>query len=103
MIKKDGLLCKKEIINSLREDALELLSKIEIKEQTNSTNDDARESLKNSSNILSAHFAEQQSAGRGRNSRKWISPFGKNIYLSLAWQSDLSFADIEGSKLSDRS
>ena len=34
MIKKDGLLCKKEIINSLREDALELLSKIEIKEQT---------------------------------------------------------------------
>ena len=99
MIKKDGLLCKKEIINSLREDALELLSKIEIKEQTNSTNDDARESLKNSSNILSAHFAEQQSAGRGRNSRKWISPFGKNIYLSLAWQSDLSFADIEGLSL----
>ena len=99
MIKKDGLLCKKEITNSLSEEALELLSKIEIKEQTNSTNDDARESLKNSSNTLSAHFAEKQSAGRGRNSRKWISPFGQNIYLSLAWQSDLSFADIEGLSL----
>ena len=60
---KDGLLCKKEIRNSLSKDALELLSKIEIKEQTNSTNDDAKESLKNSSHLLSAHFAEQQSAG----------------------------------------
>ena len=96
---QDGLLCKKEITNRLSKDALELLSKIEIKEQTSSTNDDAKESLKNSSHLLSAHFAEQQSAGRGRNSRKWISPFGQNIYLSLAWQSNLSFADIEGLSL----
>ena len=96
---KDGLLCKKEITNSLNKDAMELLSQIEIKEQTNSTNDDAKESLKNSSHLLSAHFAEQQSAGRGRNNRKWISPFGQNIYLSLAWQSNLNFADIEGLSL----
>ena len=99
MTTQDGLLCKKEITNRLNKDALELLSKIEIKEQTNSTNDDAKESLKNSSHLLSAHFAEQQSAGRGRNSRNWISPFGQNIYLSLAWQSNLSFADIEGLSL----
>ena len=91
MTTQDGLLCKKEITNRLSKDALELLSKIEIKEQTSSTNDDAKESLKNSSHLLSAHFAEQQSAGRGRNSRKWISPFGQNIYLSLAWQSNLNF------------
>ena len=96
---KDGLLCKKEITNSLNKDSMELLSRIEIKEQTNSTNDDAKESLKNSSHLLSAHFAEQQSAGRGRNNRKWISPFGQNIYLSLAWQSNLNFADIEGLSL----
>ena len=96
---QDGLLCKKEITNRLSKDALELLSKIEIKEQTSSTNDDAKESLKNSSHLLSAHFAEQQSAGRGRNSRQWISPFGQNIYLSLAWQSDLNFSDIEGLSL----
>ena len=96
---QDGLLCKKEITNRLSKDALELLSKIEIKEQTSSTNDDAKESLKNSSHLLSAHFSEQQSAGRGRNSRKWISPFGQNIYLSLAWQSNLSFSDIEGLSL----
>ena len=96
---QEGLLCKKEITNRLSKDAIELLTKIEIKEQTSSTNDDAKESLKNSSHLLSAHFSEQQNAGRGRNSRKWISPFGQNIYLSLAWQSNLSLADIEGLSL----
>ena len=30
-------------------------------------------------------FAEFQTAGRGRRGRNWVSPFGANIYLSLAW------------------
>lgn len=33
-----------------------------------------------------ACLAESQSAGRGRNGRRWASPFGCNIYLSLLWQ-----------------
>lgn len=32
-----------------------------------------------------ALFAEAQSAGRGRRGRDWHSPFGSNLYLSLAW------------------
>lgn len=32
-----------------------------------------------------ALFAEFQTAGRGRRGRSWVSPFGANIYLSLAW------------------
>lgn len=31
-------------------------------------------------------LAEQQVAGKGRRGRYWISPFGKNIYLSLGWE-----------------
>ena len=30
-------------------------------------------------------LAEMQTAGRGRRGREWVSPFGKNIYLSIAW------------------
>jgi len=30
-------------------------------------------------------LAEQQTQGRGRLNRTWISPFGKNIYLSFAY------------------
>jgi BirA family biotin operon repressor/biotin-[acetyl-CoA-carboxylase] ligase len=32
-----------------------------------------------------ALFAEMQTAGRGRRGRNWVSPFGANLYLSIAW------------------
>ena len=32
-----------------------------------------------------ALFAEFQTAGRGRRGRHWVSPFGANLYFSLAW------------------
>ncbi|WP_290653149.1 bifunctional biotin--[acetyl-CoA-carboxylase] ligase/biotin operon repressor BirA [Aquisalimonas sp.] len=32
-----------------------------------------------------ALLAEAQSAGRGRRGRSWHSPFGRNLYLSIAW------------------
>lgn len=30
-------------------------------------------------------LAEQQSAGRGRRGRQWLSPFAANLYLSMGW------------------
>jgi BirA family biotin operon repressor/biotin-[acetyl-CoA-carboxylase] ligase len=33
----------------------------------------------------SAVLSEQQTAGRGRRGRPWVSPLGRNIYLSLLW------------------
>lgn len=31
-------------------------------------------------------LAESQTAGKGRRGKSWISPFGHNVYLSLAWR-----------------
>src|SRR5690606_31411421 len=44
-------------------------------------------------------LAEFQTAGRGRRGRSWISPFGKNIYLSMVWAFDGGAAELEGLSL----
>ena len=44
-------------------------------------------------------LAEQQTAGRGRRGRSWISPFGSNIYLSVLWHYSLAPAQLSGLSL----
>lgn len=46
-----------------------------------------------------ACVAEQQTAGRGRRGRRWVSPFGANVYLSLLWQFDLPATALAGLSL----
>ena len=36
-------------------------------------------------NEFSVLLAEMQTSGRGRRGREWVSPFGKNVYLSMAF------------------
>mgnify|MGYP001587604204 CR=1 FL=1 len=43
--------------------------------------------------------AEQQSAGRGRRGRQWVSPFASNIYLSIGWGFSSGTAALEGLSL----
>ncbi|MDP2245971.1 bifunctional biotin--[acetyl-CoA-carboxylase] ligase/biotin operon repressor BirA [Pseudomonas sp.] len=44
-------------------------------------------------------LAERQVAGRGRRGRNWVSPFGENLYYSLAIQINGGMRQLEGLSL----
>ena len=101
MIKKNFLPLEAEkITNNLDYEIVDYLPEIFISDKTASTNDDAKEYLLNQPAELSVHLAEQQDAGKGRNGKKWVSPKGKNIYLSLGWRSPLKYSELDGLSLS---
>ena len=83
----------------LSKDLLDSNIEIFISQSTGSTNDDAKNFLLEQSSFLSIHASEQQIAGKGRNGKKWISPKGKNIYLSIGWLSNLKYSQLDGLSL----
>jgi BirA family biotin operon repressor/biotin-[acetyl-CoA-carboxylase] ligase len=83
----------------LNEDLLESNIEIFVSQSTGSTNHDAKNFLSEQSSLLSIHLSEQQIAGKGRNGKKWISPKGKNIYLSIGWLSNLKYSQLDGLSL----
>ena len=83
----------------LEKDLLDSNIEVFISQSTGSTNDDAKNFLSEQSSLLSIHTSEQQIAGKGRNGKKWISPKGKNIYLSIGWLSNLKYSQLDGLSL----
>ena len=58
-------------------------------DNTDSTNAEAERLLTNGANAPFAVLANQQAHGRGRRGRKWFSPAGGNLYLSLGFRPDV--------------
>lgn len=44
-------------------------------------------------------LAEAQTAGRGRHGRKWVSPYGASLYMSMYWQFAGGYQAISGLSL----
>ena len=61
-------------------------AEVEVHNIIDSTNNYLMRRLPNSVVQGQACLAEYQDSGRGRRGRKWISPFGSQIYLSMYWQ-----------------
>lgn len=63
-------------------------NKVAIFDELTSTNTYLADSIKERDNKkgINVCFAEYQTAGKGRLGREWVSPFAKNIYMSLLWQ-----------------
>ena len=78
---------------SQRLDCLELLLEV------NSTNTYLFERASDHMGKRYAVLAEKQSTGRGRRGRQWISPFGRNSYLSLLVSFSGGMSALEGLSL----
>ncbi|SEO96198.1 bifunctional biotin--[acetyl-CoA-carboxylase] ligase/biotin operon repressor BirA [Aquisalimonas asiatica] len=64
-----------------------MLRDVSVERVVDSTNRRLFESSRRDA-LPQALLAEAQSAGRGRRGRDWHSPFGRNLYLSVAWPFD---------------
>ena len=80
------LLDKNLIVEQLDEKTKIQLSQIEVFFDIDSTNNYL--TTKSIEGAASGYvvLAEQQSNGQGRRGRRWFSPFGSNLYLSLLWR-----------------
>lgn len=65
------------------------VTKVEYVEQVDSTQNRAAEQIRNGSGAGLVFVAEYQTGGRGRSGRKWHSPPGTGLWLSLAIRPDL--------------
>lgn len=61
---------------------------IELERVVTSTNDVLKERLQNQQQLPNglSVLAECQTEGRGRRGKRWLSPFGSNLYISLYWR-----------------
>jgi BirA family biotin operon repressor/biotin-[acetyl-CoA-carboxylase] ligase len=67
---------------------------LEIREQTESTNDDARAAAK--AGAVDGHvvLADMQTKGRGSHGRSWVSPAGTDLYLSIVAKVPVPLSEI---------
>lgn len=92
------LLDRQHIHQLLDLDTRAMVSSLEVLDRTTSTNDHILSILPRVGSGCVC-LAEQQTAGRGRRGRGWVSPFGKNIYLSIGWEFEGGAAVLEGLSL----
>ncbi len=90
------LLNETKILSQLPADTLDVLHAIHIHPNIDSTNTWLMSQAATDMPSATACLAERQTHGRGRHGRTWVSPFGRNIYLSLLWRYDLSLTQLSG-------
>jgi len=93
------LLQQDKILSTLPPETKDSFSGLEIHGVIDSTNEYLMSQIADGVPSGQICLAEQQTAGRGRRGRKWISPYGSNIYLSIFWRFSLAPIELSGLSL----
>lgn len=93
------LLNKSYILRALSKESMALVNRFEVLQAIPSTNDYLLAQIPYGLKSFSACVSEAQTQGKGRQGKVWQSPFGKNIYLSVYWQSQTIFRALSGLSL----
>jgi len=91
------LLDKVAIHSAIDESVKNKLTRLEVLSEIDSTNSYIAALGDTGHGVLC--LAERQTGGRGRRGRAWVSPYGKNIYMSLGWFFEGGAAALEGLSL----
>lgn len=94
-----NLLKEEKILSNIENKQKALISEIQIFDSLPSTNDYLLTSCSTKLEKCQICFAERQTAGKGRLGRTWVSPFAKNIYLSLLWHFPRDPSELSGLSL----
>lgn len=81
MIKKPDQLDMVTLMNNLNTKVMGC--RIKVLKSTISTQDDARKMAEEGASEGTLVVAEEQTGGKGRMGRKWFSPYGKGIWMSI--------------------
>jgi len=99
-----NLLNEESIRKNIAEGSQDKFSHIEIFQNIDSTSSYVMSILQNSQLKLTGNkvfvcLAEQQSAGKGRRGRPWVSPYGCNLYFTIAREFNTGVSELEGLSL----
>lgn len=93
------LLDQEQIISGLESKTRPSLAGLELHDTLESTNRHLTRLSELGGASGTVCIAESQTGGRGRLGRKWVSPYGRNIYLSLLWRFQSGAAALSGLSL----
>jgi len=93
------LLSKAKILNDIADSHGDLPCELEIFQSIDSTNRYARERAEAKAISGAVVLAENQTDGRGRRGKTWVSPFAANLYMSIVWDFDQGAESLQGLSL----
>lgn len=87
------------LVAGLSREARRCLCRLMVEDSLASSNEFVRQRFAQGAGHGEACLVEQQSAGRGRRGRAWVTPWGGAVMLSVGWRFEAGVAALEGLSL----